>query len=431
MSAPTSKSPAVSAAIFSATSALVGLLMVVPSYVGHSEVRDEPALQTTVPGQQTTREPQPMSGAVDDVDVAVPTPTTTREAPTTDALATDPLAPITSPDAGEYCASGLDAASLTEFFSEPIGAFQGADYQRAFRLADDRVLWTFQDAVVSGTLVHNVGMIQSGRCFRMLNDGARSWLLPELTTHMRRWHWILDGGLSADGSMFHLFVAEMNESGPDYLTQARPSGLRRVVLDATSLAVVDVVEEASADGDLFGWSITSDDHFTYLYSHCYQQFGHDTLLGFGDCAVDVKLARIPRGRFEAEREYWDGTGWSLDPNLASPVVDAGFVGSGNNPAQIRYDGGRFVLIEKRDDWWGQTIEVGVADAPYGPFHHLTSIDQPLKCDLWECNTYFAAWVPWRDEAGRSIWSIGHNRWDGSGTHLHLDTYRPTFQSIAL
>ncbi|MEM9038843.1 MAG: hypothetical protein AAGD33_02990 [Actinomycetota bacterium] len=342
----------------------------------------------------------------------------------------DPLARVTSPDVGEYCADGLDAAGLTAFFDRPIGEFDGADYQRAFRLDDGRVLWTFQDGFVGGSLVHNVGMVQSGRCFTVLNERRRSWLLADSTSHMTRWHWILDGAMHADGSTFHLFVVEMTETGSTYLARARPTALRRVVLDASTLEVVDVIDDEIIDDDLFGWSVTSDAAFTYLYSHCFQQFGHDTSFGVGDCAVDVKLARVPRGSFEAPREYWAGEGWTDERDAAVPVVDGSFVLSGNNPAQVRFDGDRFVLIEKRDDWWGRTVEIGVAAAPEGPFQHVASVDEPLKCDRARCNTYFAAWVPWRDPSGDHIWSIGHNRWDGR-TAQHLEIYRPTFHAVAI
>lgn len=344
-------------------------------------------------------------------------------------LVKDPFGPVVSPDVGDYCAASLDAADITEFFSQPIGSFQGADYQRAFRLADERVLWTFQDAFISGTLVHNVGMIQSGRCFSILNSGARSWLLGELTSHMSQWQWIFDGDMSTDGSEFHLFVVQMNETGGSYLDKPRPTAMRRVVLDAATLEVVDVIEEVTTGADLYGWGVTSDEDFTYLYSHCYQQFGYDTLMGFGECAVDVKLARLPLGEFAAEREYWDGNGWTTDHTAAAAVVDGRFVFSGNNPAQIRFDGNRYLLVEKRDDWFGETVEFGIAENPQGPFVRVASVDQPLKCDSSICNTYFASWVPWTDSSGDFIWSIGHNRWNGAETLRYIETYRPTFATI--
>jgi hypothetical protein len=354
-----------------------------------------------------------------------------RQIDTSSSTIADPFAPISSPDVGDHCARSLDAADINDFFSHPIGNFQGADYQRAFRLNDDRVLWTFQDAFIGGTLVHNVGFIQSGRCFTLLNSGARSWLLGDVTSHMQQWQWVLGGGSNADGTQFHLFVVQMNETGNSYLSRTRPTALRRVVLDVSTLDVLEVIEESMLGDDLYGWGVTSDAEYTYLYSHCYQQFGYDTMFGFGKCVVDVKLARIPLGEFDAAREYWDGINWTTDRRDATPVVDASFVGSGNNPAQIRHDGKRFLLVQKRDDWWGATVNFGVASDPQGPFALVASVDEPLNCDRSVCNTYFASWVPWNDSDGDQIWSIGHNRWNGSETHSHLADYRPTFSTVNL
>jgi hypothetical protein len=343
----------------------------------------------------------------------------------------DPWRPLSSPDVGDECAEGLDADDLARFFSAPIGRLAGADYQRALRLPDDRVLWTFQDGFVDGTLVHNVGVVQSGRCFTLLNPDSRSWLLADRTSHMVRWHWILGGGISDEGATVTLFLVRMEETGPSYLSRTRPTGLDRVVLDARTFEVVAIVPEQPTGDDLYGWSVTSDATHTYLYSHCYRQFGYKTLLGFAGCVAEVKVARVPVGRFDAPREYWDGSRWSSEPADGVPVVGGEFVGSGNNPAQIAFDGNRFVLVEKRDDWWGTTVEFGVADRAEGPFVHVASIDEPLGCDRSACNTYFASWVPWRERDGSSIWSVGRNRWDGSETADHLADYRPTFAAIDL
>ncbi len=339
---------------------------------------------------------------------------------------------LSSPDAGAHCARGLDAGSLTALFARPIGALQGADYQRAIRLPDDRVLWTFQDAFVSGTLVHNYAMVQSGRCFTPLNEGTRSWLLDHATSPERRWHWILGGDVGADLETVHLFVVEMSEMGGRYLARPEPIALRRVVVDLESFEVVAAVDVTPPGRDLYGWSVTSDDEHTYLYSHCYRQFGHGTPFGYDECAVDVKLARVPRGEFDEPMQYWTGPNrWGPRYEDAVPVVDARFAVSGNNPAQVRFERGRFVLVEKRDDWWGETIEFGVSTTPQGPFRHVGSVAEPLKCAPRSCNTYFAAWVPWMSFDGSLIWSIGHNRWDGTETVRHLDVYRPTFHSIRL
>jgi hypothetical protein len=145
----------------------------------------------------------------------------------------------------------------------------------------------------------------------------------------------------------------------------------------------------------------------------------------------VKLARVPLGRLDARREYWDGDGWVSDHRRAAAVVNGTLFFSGNNPAQIRFDGDRYLLVEKRDDWWGRTVEFATSEQPHGPFVPVRSVGQPLKCDASRCNTYFASWLPWTDGAGEHIWSISHNRWNGAETADHLSTYRPTFHAISL
>lgn len=349
--------------------------------------------------------------------------------PTEDGRIVDTLSALTSPDVGAECADGLSAADLSAFFGAPIGSFQGADYQRATRLPDDRVLWTFQDAFLDGVLVHNAGLIQSGRCFTLLNRERRSWLFPEETIHQRRWYWPLAGAPTNDGTLIALFVVEMHEAGSTFLSHPIPTRVHRVELDVTTLGVVATHDESATLPDLYGWSVTNDGVHTYLYSHCFRQFGYDGPLGFAPCVEHVKVARVPVGEFDATREYWNGSTWTLDHALAAPVVDGRFVMSGNNPAQIQFDGRRFLLIEKRDDWWGTTVEFGVSARATGPFERFASIPEPLACDRQTCDTYFASWVPWRDADGSLIWSISCNLWDGRETCRQLDRYGPTFDTI--
>src|SRR5262245_6102746 len=84
-------------------------------------------------------------------------------------------------------AQGCDvpAVDLTAAFAAGPDGFRGADYQRAIDLPDGRRLWTFQDAFVARSgggdaLVHNVGVVQDGACFDLLQSGSAerpaSWL---------------------------------------------------------------------------------------------------------------------------------------------------------------------------------------------------------------------------------------------------------------
>lgn len=340
---------------------------------------------------------------------------------------TDPFGPLMSRDLGDVCIEGLAAADLGELLAGAVDGLQGADYQRSIRLPDDRVLWTFQDAFIGDELVHNAAIVQSGRCFTLLNTAARSWLFADETAHMQRWHWILGGGMTDDDRVA-LFVVEMTETGSRYLSETRPVRVRRVELDVVDFSVIAVFDEPSTGADLFGWSVTDAGAYTYLYSHCYRQFGWDGTFGFDPCVEHVKVARVPLGHFDGPREYWDGTTWSSNSHRAVPVVDGTFAMSGNNPAQIVHDGRQFVLIEKRDDWWGSTVEFGMASLAIGPFRHVGSVTAPLACDPSDCNTYFASWVPWRDTDGAMIWTVSRNVWSGhTADRLHL--YHPAVSTF--
>ena len=95
-----------------------------------------------------------------------------------------PLGELPAP----VCTAGTTPGDLTAFFrsGDPL---IGADYQRPYPLPDGRVLWLFQDACLPTSggpeLVHNVGLLQSGRCFQLLRTGSAEtptpYLFAELT----------------------------------------------------------------------------------------------------------------------------------------------------------------------------------------------------------------------------------------------------------
>jgi hypothetical protein len=237
------------------------------------------------------------------------------------------------PDA--VCIESAGPGGLNEFFDlgDPI---LGADYQRAFTLPDGRVLWLFQDAFLPTShgprLVHNVGLLQSGPCFQLLRTGSADhpapYLLPELTDRFDRWFWPLGGGVGDDGDL-HVFVAEVRERSSGYLGHTEPVANWSVSIELNTFAVVDAQPAPNPSNELYGWSVVSQGDHTFLYAHCYRQFGWD-LFPFGDppfrahdwsCGPDVTVARIPRSDFGATPQYWNGSIWTTDPADAVPVIE--------------------------------------------------------------------------------------------------------------
>lgn len=332
------------------------------------------------------------------------------------------------------CVDGTDVDDLIELFDRR-DLLLGADYQRAYPLPDGRVLWLFQDGVVAtahgSELLHNVGLLQSGRCFQLLRGGTadqpRSYLLAELTDRYDRWFWPLGGDIGIDGRL-HVFVAELREHGYDYLVHTEPVATWAVTIDPSSLVVVDARPAPDPSSALYGWSVVSDEEYTYLYAQCHRQFGWDplwfapdVLAHDYDCSADVTVARVPRGAFSETPQYWDGVTWGDDGAAAVPVIPT--EGRPVNPTQVARWNGRFVAVTKVGDWWGDTVVLDVAPEASGPWTTYDTVEVAPECD--RCNTYFASIVPYGADESSFVIGLSSNAWSGELT----EHYTPTFLRV--
>ncbi len=274
------------------------------------------------------------------------------------------------------CLAASTPEQLDRLFAAAPGGVIGADYQRATPLPDGRVLWTFQDAEVrlprGGTrLVHNIGMVQDGACFRVLMGGTaddpRPWLFAADTTPFVHWYWPLGAEMGADGSL-HVFAAEMNERGPGYLSRTEPSATAVAIVDVTTFDVESTTRPGDASSSLYGFSIESDSTWTYLFAQCHRQFGFDphvfVIAHDFSCANRVTVARLPKGQLLAAPTYWTATGWGSDPAAAVPILDPS---RSVNASQFLYVNNQWMVITKVGDWWGDRIVVEHSFRPVGPF----------------------------------------------------------------
>ena len=332
------------------------------------------------------------------------------------------------------CAEDLTASGLTEYFTSDRAPAHG-DYQRVLALPDGRSLWTFQDAYVKDSagrtvLIHNAAMLQTGHCFELLRGGTadspKPWLFGEQTTRFQHWYWPLDAAITSNGQI-GIFVAEMRERASGYLQHTEPVATWLATVDADTLEIIDLQPAADASAALYGWSVTSDDSWTYLYGFCFRQFGWDPLPFAPDtrahdraCSPEVRVGRVPVGRLEEAPTYWTGSAWSLEPGDAIPVMN---LDRSINPAQIHWNGEQFVAVTKVGDWWGRTIHVDASRTAHGPWSSVEEIAVEPACD--GCNTYFASVVPAPASDAGFVVGISNNRWDGA----HSSHYAPTFLSV--
>ncbi len=330
------------------------------------------------------------------------------------------LGPLTSPNRGTYCAPSTSVAGLNAFFGAAHGPWAGGDYQRAIRLRDGRVLWLMQDAWINGSIMHNAAWIQSGRCFTLLTSPG-SWIYGWATTSRKHWWWLAGGEQLPDGRI-GIFAMEMREMGSHFLAHPVPQAMWLVLVSPTSLRPLSGGYAPNRSTALYGFSVTSDRYWTYLYSQCHQQWGYPTWFGFGACGEYVRLARVPLGRLLDKPTYWNGKTWTSDPTKASAIVTRRQTADYVNPAQVIWDGSSFRMVIKTGDWWGRKVMFFRGPTAHGPWTQTAIIPAPLKCSAKTCDSYFASWVPWRDASGRMMWGLSHNRWDGHWTSY----YRPAF-----
>jgi hypothetical protein len=330
------------------------------------------------------------------------------------------------------CTTSTDPSGLNRFFDNGP-ALLGADYQRAVALPDGRVLWFFQDVFFRGrngaaTFAHNAGLVQNGTCFTLLQSGNYAapgeYLFPDRTQRRAHWFWPLSGGMGADGR-FHLFVAEMRENGPTYLSFTEPIATWKVAIDLTTMQIVDRRPAANSSAALYGFSVESTNDHSYLFAHCHRQFGWDAFpfvdppeyVHDWDCADRMTVARVPKGQFDQPPAYWNGSSWEADPAAAVNIVSADRLVTAS---QMYLLDGKWVAITKVGDWFGTRIEIDVATQPQGPYTTVRTIATPAKCD--GCNTYFASLLPYRASDGSLLIGISNNVFGP----VDLSRYHPTF-----
>jgi len=345
------------------------------------------------------------------------------------------------PAAAAGCEGGLTSAALNDLIRgtrRGAGGLAGMDYAHAQRLPDGRVLWLFQDAFLGdvshldqAAFVHNAGLIQFGSCVKVLHSGTRSrprsWLGASGETLLTRWFWPLDAAIGSDGHLRQFMVEMYNPNRTGAAVGAAPV---RVWIATIRLSDLRVLSFATAPDDgerpLYGFSITSDDSWTYLYGHCYRQYTNPGFIGSHDleCGPDVYVARVPKGELTATPHYWNGSDWLAGRANAAPVMRRG---SAANPMQVRYVDGTYLAVTKIDDWFGLRVYIDTAPSPTGPWTEVGSIQPDLVCGA--CTTYFAHLLPWRDADGSLLVAISNNAWSFSLARANPAYYRPRIMSI--
>ena len=336
------------------------------------------------------------------------------------------------------CATTPTAAGLDAFFAaDDAAGLAGADYPHAYALPDGRTLWLFQDAFFGADdqlwtdrFAHNAALVQSGSCFELLpksGGNGTSWIGSWVEDELEHWFWPLDAEVGADGHLW-LFLAEVrNPSGGGAARGAKPVATWRARYRLPDLRLVDLEPAGDPSSALFGYSIVSDDEWSYLYGHCYRQYVPDAVAGFDPaCSPHAYLARVPKGQLGLRPQYWSGSGWTSDRSTRQPVL----TGLNSMPVSVERFGDVYVAVSDEDDWFGSDVVIRTAAAPWGPWSEALRYTPDTRCGE-RCNNYGAFVLP-RLEDDQVVIAQSNNAWDMPGdAYSDASMYRISVRAVTV
>ena len=224
----------------------------------------------------------------------------------------------------------------------------------------------------------------------------------------QQWFWPLDAEVGADGHLW-LFLAEVrNPNGSGAAIGAEPVATWRARYRLPDLELVDLEPAADAvAASLFGYSIVSDDDWTYLFGHCYKPV-RPGAAGSGS----IRRARrtptwpgCPWGSSIDQPQYWSGAGWTARRSARRPVL----TGQHSMPVSVERFGDVYVAASDEDDWFGSDVVIRTAPAPAG------SVDRGAALYARDalrraCNNYGAFVLP-QLEDDQVVIAHSNNAWD--------------------
>jgi hypothetical protein len=328
------------------------------------------------------------------------------------------------------------AGAYAEAFGAPIGDWQAGDVPQAYPLPDGRVLWLLNDSFVDAsgahpgaTFLRNVAILQTARCFQALtgppaDDGTATSFLSAFEVKDRGWWWP-HGGV-VEGDVLRVFFTAMEQTGPPGWAVAwRPKAVAIASYDWRTLRLVDLrLAPDPAVTPAYGFSVASDDDWTYLY-------GSADRLDFGQPGSDstqVFVARVRRGQVLTAPAYWNGTGWTPDRSAAVPVS----TGTGwAHRLRVYHLGDRWVGVVKEDEWFGDRIVVLEAPEPQGPWTVTQQLRVPSLTGDGATVTYEAGLVPTVLDGDRVVLQWSNNAIDAGDVFADPSRYRPSFADVHL
>lgn len=323
---------------------------------------------------------------------------------------------------------------FTGLFSGNVDGFTGGDGTYSVALPDGRTAWIFGDTFIEGlgagnTRIHQVPrfirnsvIIQDGDSLHTLYqqfEGTRaSFAIPPgnrdgdtVISEDSVWFWPGDGFI--EGGQLKIFLSEFVQ---------KDTGMWDFEWRGTWIASYDLPEVKEVEiteipvrvdmGIHFGHAVHVDEAYTYIYG-----------LGSGHPHV----ARVPIGDVLQPWEYWNGSGWTLDPGMAGPMAQ--ILGS-EQFSVFKQENGYVLLTQMRG--FSDEICTFTSATPFGPWENRQMIYKtPLPDSTRNLFTYNALAHPQFTENGMLLVSYNMNSMVLEDHFRNAGIYRPRFVRVPL
>ena len=270
------------------------------------------------------------------------------------------------------------ASELQAVFDTRGPWWSGADGGFVVDLPDGRRLWMFGDTIVGqahaldrryldrNAMVNNSLVVQSGRCFEVRMQGSPLGATRSALEHPDRGRmWWPQSGVHDPVSNKVLVFALRQDTGNWYVNH----GMDLIELSWPGLEYVGhraLPFATSGDFPALGTTAMIDGDWLYVYGAPVRGLFKPGYVG--------RTAWPPTG--ELAFEYFDGTGWTVDPGQIRPMA-AGSVGALGVYQVYRTTSG-YVAVNKPFDGIDGSILQWRSDSAVGPWQPAGAVSGPVR-----------------------------------------------------
>lgn len=303
------------------------------------------------------------------------------------------------------------------FFNRFGDGWTGADATYSTTLPDGRRFWIFGDTFLGTVnpdgsrpggipLINNSVVIEKGKSFKTLHGGTkaapRAFLEPSNPEH---WYW--PGDPTVHGDELHVLLARMGRSGTGGMWDFHLISTDLAIFSLPDLELISLEVKEPGDDVYWGAAVMEEEDYTYIYGNKDEGLNKS-----------VAIARAVDGDVSGDWQFFDGTGWTEEPN-GHTVRD----GTSNQFSVFKSEGTYYLMTQKIG--FGQELLLFSSSTPTGPWTNQKTLycTPELGGNIF---TYNAFVHPELSRDGDLFITYNVNSFEFGDLFTDVRNYRPRF-----